>query len=487
MYYDTNLANNTLDSDTIERLHRLGVGWSSSLPVIQELNVNSINVVTLFMGGAAYELDQSGLPVNNVNQSNLLGYDLVDKRIFHSSALAYSDYTNPLDASDIDALKLKYTDVSDESASRSFYEMVFTNNSRLYFREDGKLMMQQDPSGLNQIWYFYDSQARLSVVVDSIGREIDFSYDLNGNLSQISWDVEIWEEGGATGRQQVTHTRTVNYEYTDTALFPGIESASGTVIDYIQPYVLKRVINTLGHVTEYDYQEGAAEFSFNSTQSRWTNYYLKLTDIYNLFTDASNYLNGRHFEYEVPAKGMYLDLFYTGFREFYKISRQYVTNRHQEILHDTYYHYYDDGENGNSNTYSAIIEKGNVTTTYVYNNQSDIRKKDTLASILVTTQDGFEQLEEFTYDSNRAISLNALFRFGQKIYEEQFFHNDKGQKETIIDKNSITTRYKYDAKFGIPIQIDTIFTNRFGPQVYTSITEIDDITGSSFTRKNSCR
>jgi RHS repeat-associated protein len=495
MFFDSVTGLDTLDNETISKLNNLGIGWSSTLPVIQETFPQNQRVLTLFLGGAAFEIDQSGIAIDNPDKSNLLGYDLVDKRIFTSTDISYDEFVSPIDPLyTLPELKASYSSrtyangnsasIADRDIDRSGYQLLFTNNSKLYFRPDGKVMMQEDPSGINRIWYLYDAEGNLAVVVDSIGREILFDYDSYGNISEISWDVLRWEEGGVNGRQQVTTTMRVRYEYETTASYLLIQSVKDAHVGLDEMTVLKRVIRTYSKagvsdpeelVTEFSYEEKTAAFSFNSSAGQSLNAHLLLTDVYNMYVSDTEYLSGQHFEYETPVGKTWTKYFFNGFREYFKVSRQFVTNRHQEEMNDTKYHYYENGENGNRNKYTSVIEVGNTKTTYTYSDESNIAKRHTLSSVETETVDGFNQRVESVYDNRRTKSLDVTLRSGVKIYEERYYYNEKGQLTTAIDKMGTETRQQYDPKFGIPIQSEVLFTDRYGDQHYITFKKINEL------------
>jgi len=145
---------NRLTSHTIEEVNHLGAGWSADLPYILTDDSSGSRVMNLFFGGGVYEIDQTGINVRNLNKSNLLWYDLVDKRVYRDSSLAYSD--GPVTVSD-----LSVYGVDDKSSDRNKYELLLKDNSRYLFRPDGQLMTRIDKSGLNAIWYFYDSEEKI--------------------------------------------------------------------------------------------------------------------------------------------------------------------------------------------------------------------------------------------------------------------------------------------------------------------------------------
>jgi hypothetical protein len=183
MYWNQDVQNNRLNATTVAQQNNMGVGWSTNLPYILSDSSSGQLVLTLFFGGA-YQIDQSNVGTDNPLKSNLLYYDLLDKRIYEDACVSYGDVTGLGD------LQSGYN-VDDQGWEYNRYVLVLKDNSRYYFRPDGKLMKQTDRTGFNSIWYFYRDDDRLCLVVDTVGRKIRFSYDDDKNLSQIAWDVEV--------------------------------------------------------------------------------------------------------------------------------------------------------------------------------------------------------------------------------------------------------------------------------------------------------
>ena len=177
---------NHLTSDTIEQYNHMGVGWSTTIPYIFKDGSPGLEqtVLSLFFGGNVYELEQSTLTVDNGDNSNIRGYDLADLRVLQRQEINYGDYNDgnmPGDGR-----------ITDTTADENLYVLILKDNSKYYFRQDGKLMMVQDRTGLNQIWYFYkeyeengQKKTRLVLVVDTIGRNISFYYNTDNNLDYI--------------------------------------------------------------------------------------------------------------------------------------------------------------------------------------------------------------------------------------------------------------------------------------------------------------
>ena len=137
-----------LSSDTIEQYNNLGVGWTTNIPYIF-IDENS-GVTNMFYKGNVYELKDT-LPVYNSGNSNIEGYDLLDLRVYTGavgSGISYGDYNEG-------NMPAGYS-IDDDVLDLSEYVLILKDNSKYYFRPDGKLMMRQDRTEQNRIWYFYD-------------------------------------------------------------------------------------------------------------------------------------------------------------------------------------------------------------------------------------------------------------------------------------------------------------------------------------------
>jgi len=196
MYLDNVTYQNELSSDTIERVNRLGVGWSTNIPVIVEDNKSKELIKTLFFNGNVFQIDFQALSFKNGSTgnetvSNLIGYDLLNLRIYQDTGISYGDFPGDIPPG---------YNLADTPEDTNQYILILKDNSRYYFRSDGKLMMHQDKTGYNHIWYFYEQETdtpenRLRLVVDTIGREIRFSYNDNGYISKIEWNKDRRNQG----------------------------------------------------------------------------------------------------------------------------------------------------------------------------------------------------------------------------------------------------------------------------------------------------
>lgn len=445
-------GNNRLSSNTPETHHHLGVGWASSIPYIHRDINGTREVVHLFFGGSAFQLDLGNVENNNPGNSNILGYDLLDKRVYSGAwgaEISYGDFNSSLPVRS-----------SDQISERSRYVLILKDNSRYYFREDGTLMMNQDPTGLNRIWYFYNEEDKLTSVIDSVGREIEFNYDSNGNLSELAWSVISWEKDEEGKRYQKTGTRKVQYFYQNAAEFQDVADLKDKVEGYKEPYVLKAIINPVGEKISYSYTPGKASFSFNERYHQ-DNVYLMLAAVKNNVYDSEDgekYSAAKFYEYEVPAKGMYNKFFYTGYMEYYKISKIYLHNRHKKVCDETNYTYFNNGENGNYNQYSTLIQMGGVSTTYYYSLKDSPGLYQVLDKIETETTDGFKELKNSVYDNNKTKILDEVYRFGKLIYDEKYQYDKKGNLKRYEDRQGLITLKEYDPVYSKIIKENRIVT-----------------------------
>jgi RHS repeat-associated protein len=473
MYWDPENQVNELDSNTVEKYNHLGIGWSSTMPYLFKDASSGDLSLFLFLEGNVYQVDTDGIHTGETNKSNLLGYDLLDKKLYKSSGTGYGDFTfYPLEE-----LNNEYGTAA-EVGTRSDYVLERKDNSQYWFKEDGRLMMHEDRTGLNRIWYFYDLNSRLRLVVDSVGRKIRFFYDDN-NLTKIEWDVHVGKKNEDGARVWETETRRVSYSYVSGESFAYIKDFEDKdlVINYEEPFVLGSVTDPAGNVTQYEWEEGRAQFTYNSEKDHKYNIYMMLKQITNCAREDGGFLNKRCFEYQVPPGGMHVKYFYSGFMEHYRVSREYYRNKLGIIMNDTEYAYYGNGEMGNFNNYSAVIKLGNITTTYTYSMSDNKSKKDVLESLSVETKDGFKQLNRYTYDTKRAKILEEVFRQGSFIYEEKFEYDERGNLLEMIDKMGLKTVTEYHHTYSLPEYMTRMFAQDGRDYKYEQKQVIDDETG----------
>jgi RHS repeat-associated protein len=454
MYRESDTGENRLSSATVEGRTHLGAGWSANVPMIYDDLSSGEKLQYLFLDGSAYELDQGGMKVRNNQKSNILWYDLLDKRVYEDSSVSYGD--NPRFA-DIAAA---HGEVGDGALARSKYVLVFSDNSKWYFRSDGQAMMKEDRTGLNRIWYFYDAEGRLALVQDTVGRLIAFAYDGVGNLSEISWQVSSWKKDALGSRTKVDETRRVRYGYVSLGsggAYPKSLALKGEAVGYRTPYALTRVTDPMGHATSYAYTEGVAGFTYDDSRSHSSNVYLLLTQIRSMVRPDGGALSEQVFEYNNtdgsdtnPKK--YRKYFYTGYMEYFKVIRQSLLDRKSREMEATSYHYYDNGENGNNACYTAVLEKGKVKSEYRYSISGAKSQDDVLDVLSVSSLDGYTETHDYTYTAERTKSLETVYRGGKYAYAEKYQYDSKGRPTRVEDRLGLVTVTEWDPVYGVPVK-----------------------------------
>ena len=155
-------SNYTINESTYEENSGLGVGWNWNLPSIEIIEDSRI----LHMGdGSSYMIQGPD------TQMSLNGYTLENLKIEEDTSYQNGTY-------------------------ESFYVLKSVNGNRTYFDASGCLVSQMDKYD-NTIKYEYGTfrqKSVLSKIIDTAGREINFSYSLVGT----GWRVVITSPDGTT-------------------------------------------------------------------------------------------------------------------------------------------------------------------------------------------------------------------------------------------------------------------------------------------------
>ena len=455
MYQDKNDGSNKLSGNTAEKHYRMGTGWSNNIPYVMVDKDSQDGILNLFHGGSVYQIDRTGVKTDNPIASNLLGYDLVDMRIFESQGISYQLADGGFDNTRLTDYINNYGLRESTLTERSKYCLIMKNNEKYWFDKDGQLLMNSDKTELNKLWYFYDTQNRLRIVVDSIGRVITFSYDANGNLSYIEWEVNVGEkETNGNRKWSGNKKRSVTYTYINGETFTDVTKLKSKVIDYKIPYLLETVTDPMGFKTKFEYKSGIAAFTYDKEKYIWDNVYLMITGILDKWDTDGKYKNKRVIEYEVPAKGLYTKWFYNGYMKFYKVTGEYFLDKsgdENKKYNETKYIYKDNGESGNINQYTTVIQRGKVSVTYTYLTGSEKKKDNVLASILTASEDGYLEQREFGYDGKRAKTSEVVYHNGKKVYDESYIYDDRGNLVNSKDRVGLEVQKSYDFKYSIPL------------------------------------
>ncbi|MBN2440628.1 MAG: RHS repeat-associated core domain-containing protein [Spirochaetales bacterium] len=489
MYFETT---NKLNSNTIDKQVHMGVGWTSSVPFILENTDASYTTLSLFFNTGVYEIDRTGIESDRDDRSNLAGYDLLDKRIHKSDEINYGMFDD-----NEYGLTLAGLGRDTEAALSSYYVLILKSKETYWFTSTGKLMMQEDVCH-NRIWYFYDddpgSGERLALVVDTIGREITFAYTAEGNLSDISWEVEKGVIGGSGIPVWQTESRSISYGYENAeTLFPEEDwtTYQSEIPGYRTPFLLTSVrnpVNTrIGTETRYDYTSGAASFTYDSIRL-WPkeNIYALITAAYEHYGESPDlaYKSKQCYEYDNPGNDPHRKDFYAGYMDTYKLSRRYMLTRkngttESVLKHEKKYFYYDEGENGNYNQYQTIINSGNRTDTYTYSLDTSPGFLHVLTSRLTETEDGSTIRTNYEYDSNRTMTASRDYKNNMQgnvrfVCDEIFDYDTKGNLTYKKDKIGGETSIQYHEEFSIPSVITRKVTNAGTKEEYKTSYKIND-------------
>ncbi len=442
---------NVLDGETVEKENRIGSGWSSTLPYIMDVRDPYGNYSkNLFYGGSVYTIDINSVEINNPGKSNILGYDLTDMRVYKSTAVSYDSDILP-----------KESEIYETSGARSEYVLHLKTNEKSWFDSNGRLIMEEDSTGLNKIWYFYTKDTgRLGQVIDTLNREINFSYDDGGNLSSISWQVNVMKKEAGNSRVPASETREVKYGYEpiNSDAYPNVKHLmeNGLVQGEVTPYALASVTDPYGNVTGYSYRDGEASFTYNKQKQHSSNAYLLLTGITSNPDGAGQlekFTSKRCFEYEVPGKGMYRKDFFTGYMEYYRISRQYLLNRHGDEFHNTGYIYYEAGSGNNKNEYHTQVIQGNITKSYIYSlSSAEPYNNHVLDKLRTESVDGFLELTDFVYNNDRTKARDIVFRQGKYAYTDNYYYDNKGNLKRSEDRTGLVSITEYDHFYSVPVR-----------------------------------
>lgn len=468
MYLDPVDYENRLDGNTLDKYNGLGVGWSSNIPYIYD-DVSSGDLVkSLFLNGGVYEIDQSGVEINNANASNLLGYDLTDKRIYKSSEITYGMLL------DFETVKAQFN-IDSFNTSSSEYVLVMSDNAKYFFDSSGNLMMHQDKTGLNRIWYMYNEISgirRLALAVDSIGRKIRFNYDSNSNLKEIEWDVELTVINDQGQRELITDTRRVLYNYKAVEKTVDYNNLLYNVSNYREQYCLDSVTDPEGNVTKFTYVQGRAGFTYDSSKGHNYNLFNLLTSVstnYSSVDGVDKYKNKRVLRYDVPTDGLYQKPFYNGYMEYFKVTNSHYFNRNGKRVKNRDYTYFQEGTANNYLQYSTEIKEGSLSTTYRYSLSSERSKYQTLKSVSVISDDKtYKKLTEYVYDSDRKKTQEDVWIDSEFAYSELFRYNKKSNLEYHLDRNGLTTKTTYWEEFSEPKLVKKTFKDESGTQSYTT-------------------
>ena len=121
---------------------------------------------------------------------------------------------------------------------------------RTYFNQDGVVVIQKDNHN-NTITYTYEDKIYLKQVTDSVGRVINFNYDIGEGLKQLtSITVEGKELNGGVPKKTIKYTYDErNYTPLNSDTISGLVLKSATVDGSKETYdyrIVERLMSTSG-------------------------------------------------------------------------------------------------------------------------------------------------------------------------------------------------------------------------------------------------
>lgn len=447
----------------------LGTGWTFSWPFIyQDINDRSaIRKLSLFWGGNVYELDQSFS--SDKNENNIKYYYVNNFRVYLDSSVVYeNDYV------DEGVGQLNNLGV------RSRYCLELKDRTKYYFSEAGNLMVIQKPMDENdikqaEIWFYYKDHrkvenpedyeeyrddAKIELVVDSVGREIDFVYKQGEEnwLEEIKYRVEI---RGEDVERKIGYVHRNLSEYvikkidSERKELVEIDASIGTGD---RKYVLSRFINQMGHENRYEYGVYEGEFSFYPGYGNGKNYHALLEKVYQHYTEdtseGAKYKCGKVYEYNSP-EGNYIEYarnFAGGFMEIFKITRQYMLNKRGEEYKDTRYEYYGNSYGKKMSEYWTIMKTGGLEAKHVFA-QNDVETEDNLLTYVETEGNGGEFLErvDYVYDVRKTLKEKSMYRGGLLKHTEEYIYDKWNDLINHKAPNGLVTETRYDEDFHLPV------------------------------------
>jgi len=208
--------------------------------------------------------------------------------------------------------------------------------------------------------------------------------------------------------------------------------------------------------------------------------------------EDGTFLNEQNWEYnntntDETNPRIWRKYFYSGYMEYFKATREYVRDRYGRVMNDTAINYYDNGENGNRQCYTALLEQGNVKTEYTYSISGTKSKDNVLDTLTVKTSDGFLQLSDYGYNNDRSKTLEETYRQGQFVWREKFQYDAKMRPTRVEDKIGLVTVTEYDEIYGIPVKEYRTFETGYGQETYQTervLTEKGQVESETIFLKN---
>ncbi|WP_405111623.1 RHS repeat-associated core domain-containing protein [Paenibacillus sp. FSL K6-1217] len=223
----------------------LGAGWSFQFPYIQK--IGDYNYYYHDGNGSVYPVgDGGGLS----SYTQLINYEGKDKRYIWETSVWENEFSNG------------------KIGSKHYIE--YADKRKEYFDRDGKLLGIKDRFG-NTITFKYEgpNSWQLSSIVDSVGREVKFTYEdnlMNSNFNGENVSIQVFDENGRPSESVM--------------LTKGRQAIK---VNELQTYVpfLQKVTNQKGDKIYFDYQHELARYNPQGINRNYENknYYALLKKI----------------------------------------------------------------------------------------------------------------------------------------------------------------------------------------------------------------
>jgi len=207
-------TNDNINNTYLDSLNQVGEGWNFNFPSVEIDNSGETEIKYLHTSnGASYQIEQYFAQ----GKSNLVDYNLLDL-IFDNDA---STFTN-----------------GEEVSS---YSLRHANGTIEYFALDGRYLGKVDKWGNEQVFYheLIDAKPVVTKILDSAGREIDFTYTTTGTDRTV--DITVINPNG--------NDLTVSLFSEESSLYPG-------------NYLLKSFIDESGEETSFEYSLDTGDYNF---------------------------------------------------------------------------------------------------------------------------------------------------------------------------------------------------------------------------------
>jgi RHS repeat-associated protein len=378
IYYNyEDCTNSNSVSSYLNKSYQLGPGWGLSLSSL-EISADAEHKYLHLSTGANYQVEDS----MTTGENNLVGYELDDIKFNEDSAT-----------------------VSNGEKS-SAYVLEYMSGIKKYFADDGRLIAKVDKWG-NQIIFYHETIESVPVItkiVDSVGREIDFSYTTSTGEKQL--DITIIDPIGVD--------KTVSLISEESVSQPGT-------------YVLTEMIDSVGRETNFNYSMDSGDY----------NYFDKTSDLIqdnaNVFANITSvtYPSGlvNNYSYDMVTG----NLGSNGYKEYFRVVTSQSADGSDIYTPMTYTY------TGERSGYPDYGYENELPEDFEYSVSSingdglvadkEFNKNGLLKNSRISLGGEAHSFRELTYNSNKLVTENKLTEY-----------NSNGTDELVTYRN-----FEYDS------------------------------------------